>query len=93
VATPEPVAPETPDQAYSDYEAAAKACNAKNGVARSDCIRDAREARDKAMETANPTMGGVTEARMAVAARTVPAARTTSVPDRGAASTRAARCA
>jgi hypothetical protein len=57
-ATPAPVTPKTSDQAYSDYEAAAKACGAKTGLARSDCIRDARDAYDKAMETANPTMGG-----------------------------------
>ena len=43
---------------YSEYEAAAKACGAKTGLARSDCVRDARDAYDKAMETANPTIGG-----------------------------------
>jgi hypothetical protein len=57
-AKPELVTPKTPDQAYSDYEAAAKTCGAKAGLARSDCIRDARDAYDKAMETTNPTMGG-----------------------------------
>jgi hypothetical protein len=49
--------PKTADQAYSEYEAAAKACNAKKSLARSDCLRDARDAYDRA--TAPPTnMGG-----------------------------------
>ena len=49
--------PKTADQAYSEYEAAAKACNAKKSLARSDCLRDARDAYDKAVSTM-PNMGG-----------------------------------
>jgi hypothetical protein len=49
--------PKTADQAYSEYEAAAKACNAKKGLARSDCLRDARDAYDRAT-VPSTNMGG-----------------------------------
>jgi len=55
-----PALTKTPDQALSDYDAARNACGAKSGLAKSDCLRSARDDYDRALNNAgfNGNMGG-----------------------------------
>src|SRR5438046_532606 len=58
-ATP-PSATKTPDQALNEYQMASDACGAKAGLAKSDCLKNARDEYERALTNAgfNGNMGG-----------------------------------
>ena len=58
--TAPPSTAKTPDQAFSEYQAARDACGAKSGLAKSDCLRTARDDYERALSNFgfNGNMGG-----------------------------------
>lgn len=56
-----PSTTKTPDQAFSDYQAARDACGVRAGLAKSDCLRSARDDYERALNAnggIDPNMGG-----------------------------------
>jgi hypothetical protein len=60
-----PATPKTPEQALKDYQIAKEACAAQSGIARSDCLRSAKDAyeRDTNGMMSNGTGGSTGNAR------------------------------
>jgi hypothetical protein len=59
--TTTPSTTKTPDQAFSEYQAARDACGAKSGLTKSDCLRNARDEYERVLKAnggVNPNMGG-----------------------------------
>jgi hypothetical protein len=60
-ATTTPSTTKTPEQAFSDYQAARDACGAKSGLAKSDCLRNARDDYERVLNASGgaiPNGGG-----------------------------------